>query len=90
MARSITFTGTDRRELTLTFEIERNPEEASNPPGSPCAYGVWEKLEAEPESDEIVRCFSSHAEAENWIFHITKPENQAEYLATRGLPSGGV
>jgi len=64
------------RTGTLTFEIEQNPED-------PNMWGVWERMDSDPDSDEIVASFPDHASARNWI--IRQCTDWQAYLRSRGI-----
>ena len=60
----------------VTFEIEQNPED-------PDMWGIWEKVDDDPDNDEIVHVASTLEEAERWV-HEHTPVTQ-EYLNSRGI-----
>lgn len=78
MTKTITFRG-----ITLVLEVEANPDPEENPPGTPFAFGVWEKMESEPESDEIVEHFGQEADAWQWINEVAA--NPEPYFRKRGI-----
>lgn len=75
MSSTITFEGPSGPSI-LSFEVEQDPDGTN-------FWGVWEKLDTEPESDEIVALFTSEEEALAWIQRqLLDPET---YLRSRGL-----
>lgn len=60
----------------LVFDIEQNPED-------PTMWGVWERLDSDPDSDEIVASFSNATAAQAWI--DDKVQNWQQYLKDRGI-----
>lgn len=62
---------------TIVFEIEQDPEGSE-------LWGVWEKLESDPDGDEIVVSFHSEEACKEWIRH-TLSRDSDEYLRGRGF-----
>lgn len=68
--------------MKVTFEIE---QEFDVPEGIVPLWAVWEKIDTDPDNDEIVETFPTEALAQAWIDAHT-PITE-EYLRKRGIIS---